>query len=455
MLATAGPLGAAGRLVAGGASMLPAAIGRAAQFLINATPAASTTGRVAQLATQGAGLGAAQAGLTSGGYDEPTMDQIAQGAVSGAIAGPVIGGLTRGVDAARGYIGGIRPDVADLANVARSYGVTPPVSAMTSNDKLKMALDALQKLPGTGADAGALVKQRQFQGALTNEMGSTADRLGPATMKETATRLSDRYNNLYAASPPIEGGKPLTDATTDVAADAAKFLVGDQEGAMAHVGNAMQKIHAAFQSGPLDPKAYKALMGANDGTLARIEDAAPSAAQPYLERMRDAVRDRFAASAGPDAAAELKDIDRQWRVMKTVQPLSAASTLGDIGPGSVLQRAINVSNQFDGSTNGIAYTGGGPLGDLGRVGKQFFGHIPDSGTAARLQGYDFAKHPIATTIAAIPGILAGRPLQMWNNSPTIAGRMIDTSLGGPRPDISRASPPGLLGLLDYERGQGP
>ena len=216
--------------------------------------------------------------------------------------------------------------------------------------------------------------------------------------------------------------------------------------------NAITNVANAFSGGSLDPQADQALMGANDGTLARIENVAPSAAQEYpLAQIRQAVQDRFSASAGPDAAATLKNLDSQWRAMKTVQPLAAKSTMGDIGPGGLMQPTVTTSNRFDGSTGGIAYTGGGPMGDLARVGKQFFGSIPDSGTAGRLQAYDLAKNPISTGIMAIPGMTVGRVAQIWANSPRIAGRMIDTSLGGPRPDIGRAIPYGLLGPIDSQR----
>ena len=451
-LATAGPIGIAGRAVAAGAGMIGPTVQAAARFLTGAAPAENFLPRTAQLALTGAGTGASQAALTSGGYDQSTGEQIGTGAATGAVLGPVIGGATKLLDASRGYAGfDVRPEVADLADTARGYGVTPPVTSLTTNPFLRQVFDALQKLPFSGADAGALAKQRQFQSGLTGYMGSTADTLGPAVMKETADRLSGRYNRLYASAPPITGGAPLINDIANVGTDAAQFLVGDQAGAMAHVGNAIQKVTDAFHGGSLDPQAYKSLMGANDGTLARIEDAAPSAAQPYLQKIRDAVQDRFAASAGPDAAAELRDLDRQWRVMKTVQPLAAVSTLGDISPGGLMQKVINASNQFDGSTSGVAYTGGGPLGDLGRIGKQFFGHIPDSGTAGRLQAYDMAKNPWST-LGMIPfGIGLGRPAQMWANSPRIAGRVIDTALGQPIPDITRAMPAGLLGALNYER----
>ena len=114
---------------------------------------------------------------------------MAQGAITGAAAGPVIGGLTKAVDLARGFYGGIRPEVAALADTARQYGVTPPVTSLTTNPFLRQVSDALQKLPFSGADAGALAKQRQFQSAWASRMGSTADNLTPATMKETADRL--------------------------------------------------------------------------------------------------------------------------------------------------------------------------------------------------------------------------------------------------------------------------
>jgi hypothetical protein len=456
---TALPVGAIGRGLAAGASMLPGAIGRAAQYLTSAIPAARAPGRAGQLALQGAGTGAVQSGLTSSASDLPLDEQMVEGGLTGALAGPAIGGLTRGVDMLRGYVGGVRPEVAALADVARQYGVTPPVTSLTTNPFLRQVSDALQKLPFSGADAGALAKQRQFQTALTREMGSTADNLSPATMKETADRLSDRYERLYANAPPITSGTPSTPGgptplVTDLAnvgTDAGQYLVGDQKGAMEHVGNAIRQVSDAFAGGSLDPRAYKSLMGANDGTLARIEEVAPSAAQPYLEKIRNLVKGRFAASAGPDAAAELKDIDRQWRVMKTVDPLSAASTLGDIGPGGVLQRVIDVSKRYDGSTGGVAYTGGGPLGDLGRVGKQFFGAIPDSGTAGRMQAYDLAKNPFGTVGMMPFGATLGRGMQAWSNSPRVAGRVIDTGLGGPRPDTGRLLPYGLLGPINSYR----
>ena len=450
-IATAGPVGRIGQLAAAGATAAPlTAIGNTARFLTGATPAATTGARALQLASQGAGIGGTQAALSSSGYDQSLPEQIGTGAVTGAVAGPVIGGLTKAVDVLRGYTGGINPDIARLAQTAKqTYGIDIPAPMLAQNPTLRLIIDQGSKLPFSGAFTDQLARQRQVQAAIAQEMGSTANQFGPAVMDATAGRLSRGYDTLYANAPPIRGGAPLTTDLANVGTDASRFLVGDPA---THVGNAIREVTDAFQGGALEPRAYKSLMGTRDGTLAQIENAAPSAAQPYLDRIRQAVQSRFAASAGPDAAQELRDLDRQWRAMKTVQPLAEKSNLGDIQVGGLRQQVINASHKFDGSTGGVAYTGGGPLGDLGRVGQQFFGSLPDSGTAARsaaLSGWKAA-------VAALPSLAVNTPLQAALRRPIVAQRMIDTSLGAPVPDISRAIPGvGLLGAVDYGRDRAP
>ena len=90
------------------------------------------------------------------------------------------------------------------------------------------------------------------------------------------------------------------------------------------------------------------------------------------------------------------------------------------------------------------------MGDIARGGKAFFGHIPESGTAPRLQAYDFARNPQAL-LGLIPGIALGRPIQRYVRGPGFSGRMIDTSLGGPTPDVGRYIPYGVLGPIDSQR----
>jgi hypothetical protein len=138
--------------------------------------------------------------------------------------------------------------------------------------------------------------------------------------------------------------------------------------------------------------------------------------------------------------------------MKTVQPLAAKSTTGDISLGGLQQQVINQSNKYDSSTGGVAYNPT-TMKTLGDIGKQFFGAMPESGTAPRAAALSIAEHPLSGLGLAIPG-LANNVLQRYLRSPTVSGRIIDTSLGGATPNIGRAIPYGLLGPIDYTRGGG-
>ena len=74
-----------------------------------------------------------------------------------------------------------------------------------------------------------------------------------------------------------------------------------------------------------------------------------------------------------------------------------------------------------------------PLPELGWIGKQFFGNIPESArTAPRTQAYSFAQHSDRHHDGFIPGMVFGLALlRSWLDNPNaVSGRVIDTSLGG-------------------------
>jgi hypothetical protein len=422
---TAGPVGIVGRGIGAAAWGLPAAV---------------------RLLLQGAGQGGTQAGMTASGYDEPTGEQVVRGAATGAVVGPVAGGLTAAIDKLRGFYGGIRPEIADLADKAWQRGINIPVNAMATNPQLKMFTNALRTLPGTGEDAAALARQRQFQGAVMREGGSVADTAGPAEMTAMRNRISDGYEAALNRVTAIPHGPQLINDLSGVGADATRFTDPATAG---YVGRAIREVHDAFGGGPITGAAYKSLT-ASDGPLARITAAAPEAARPYLTQINDALRQQLTRSAPPGTAADLIRLDREWRAMHTIRPLAEKSATGDIQPGGLLQSVINQSRKFDGPASGVAFSDEA-LPELGRIGKQFFGHIPESGTAPRTQAYSFAQHPLATATGFMPGMVFGRPLRAWLDNPTVSRRVIDTSLGGPVPDPGRAIPAVNLLGLDAQR----
>jgi hypothetical protein len=425
IVSTAGPVGMVGRGIGAATQALPAAV---------------------RLLLQGAAQGGTQAGMTASGYDESTGEQVARGALVGGVVGPVVGKLTGALDTLRGFYGGIRPEIAALADRAWQRGIQIPINSMTPNRQVKMFTNALRTLPGTGEDAAALARQRQFQGAMMREGGSTANTVGEAEMTAMRDQISKGYNTALGQVTAIPHGPQLVNDLAGVGANAARYT---DPGTMEFVGKAIREVHDAFGSGPITGAAYKSLT-ASDGALARIAAAAPEAASPYLAQINQALRQQLIRSSPPGTAADLIRLDKQWRAMHTIRPLAEGQTVGDIQPSALLRSATNQAKKFDGPVSGVAFNNE-PLTELGRIGKQFFGHIGDSGTAPRTQAYTFLRHPFSFTAGVLPGLAVGRPLRAWADSPTVSRRVIDTSLGGPRPDPDRAVPVFNLLGLDAQR----
>jgi hypothetical protein len=444
-LATLPLIGGAGALVGRAAAAIPGAAGKVAQAIAALQPAEGTIARGAQLAGQGATTGATQAALTSSASDQPVSDQIATGAITGGVAGPMLGGVTKAIDTLRGYAGGVQPAIAALADRARQMGIDVPITAMSSNPVLRIMADTLNKLPLSGVGASDLATHRAVQGALAREMGGSADTFGPAEWTGIKKNISDGFTNVTNQVPQVTGGNTLAGDLAAVGTDATRFLDPDTVG---HVGRAIREVGDAFKGGPITPQQYLSLT-ASDGPLAKIADAAPSAAQPYLSRIGQAVEDRLVASSPtPDIADQLRNLRYQYRIMKTVEPLVDKSTTGDISLGGLQQQVLNQQRKYGSLAGGKT----GTVGGLADIGKQFFGAMPESGTAPRAAAISLAEHPLSGA-ALLPFGVANRYLQQYLRSPTVSGRLIDTSLGGATPNIGRAIPYGLLGPIDAVRGE--
>ena len=92
--------------------------------------------------------------------------------------------------------------------------------------------------------------------------------------------------------------------------------------------------------------------------------------RPVGMQIKSALDDGFQASASPADQAALTQILRyQWRLMKTRAAAggesAGAPTL--IDPGEFASRVVAASRKLDGSTGGIAYTGDGTIGELGKI----------------------------------------------------------------------------------------
>jgi hypothetical protein len=157
------------------------------------------------------------------------------------------------------------------------------------------------------------------------------------------------------------------------------------------------KTMIGHNSGTIDGDAYQRLT--NSKSLLSKLERQNSNAGDMASNIRDAIDDAFARSAHPNDQAALQEARYQYRVMRTVDQLAAGSRGGDITPLGFMQKVKAASQKFDPPTGGLAYTGGGNIGELARIGT-LMRPAPQTGTADR---------------AMITALVAGGPAAVWAN----------------------------------------
>lgn len=396
--------------------------------------------RAAGGAVSGAVQGAGAAAATSSGSDAPIGNQLLGGALTGGIVGgalPAIGSAARGLlSTATGIGASVDPEIARLAGVARDMGIPVSAPQMSGNSLLRIANDQSSKLPFSGADGLASRQADGWNGALAKQMGETATRVTPDVMDAAATRIGATMNGV-AARTTIQADQPVLQDLQRIAGDAKQTLPASEQ---APINGQITSLLNQFVdgNGALDGKAYQALT-ARGAPLDRLGQSADPNLAFYGQQIRNAVDDAFQRSADPADQAALTEARGQWRAMKTIQPLVEKSPDGNLSPALLMGQVRSASNRFDGSTSGMAYTGGGPMGDLARIGQAFLKAPPDSGTAGRMMVNSLVggaplgavvagANPLALAAAPV-GLAANRLLGSALRSGFVANNAINSGLG--------------------------
>lgn len=471
-LVMGGPLMRAGRLVgagleATGATALPG-VARTLEYLSGGARAAPDAGTAASLATRGGSL-AAQGGAVGGATsaiesdpDKSLLPQIAQGVASGAIAAPAVGSAvsaaTLPLRAGFGLLPNmVRRTTAELADrLMNNHGIDLDPTQLTTNPTYRLFMDQAGKMPFSGAGGRIADARLQWQQALTREMGSapSQDGITHDVMDAAATRIGNGMDQI-ANRTTIQGGTPLLSDMATIASDIPRFGLTPQQ--ITPVRAQFRNILNAFQqgNGQINGQTYQNLVQTG-GPLDSVIQSQDPTVHAFGMRLKDALDSAFQRSASPDDAAALQQLRYQYRVMKTVQPLVEQKGLtGDVDPNALAARVRAQSARFDPSTGGLAYTGGGRLGDLAYGGQIFFGRTADSGTAARnvimagLLGGSAGTalaHP-ATLAAPAATLAANAVLQRAMRSPQVGEAMVQNSLRPPGPWVQRVTPGAVAGLL--------
>ncbi len=418
-----------------------------------ARPVASTLSNAASGGLQGAEAAA----INSGQSDQPLASQMVQGAALGAPIGAIPAAAGYAKNAISGASGILDPEIARVAQIARDqYGVQLKAPQLGLNPTLNYLNSTLKFIPGSGVGSDEAITQAQFQRAVAREMGENTDKIHGTTIAAALKRSGKVMNDVGArtdlnltSGPP--GVTPL-DQLADVEFAAQQPISGLNEGQIKQVQSHINKIQdiAAANGGVIPGDTYLKLIRQGDA-LDQLTRHESSTMAGFGSKIRNALDDALQASATPEDAAALQQARYQYKVAKTVEPLTARSdalggprpSIGDINP--VALRAAVLNPRAFGPDVTLNDWGRTPLWDLARIG-QYMREAPQSGTAPReaIQNalFSMGKLGVAGAMggagyagAEIPGILGGlaagmtvgRGASAALRSQALANRMINSS----------------------------
>lgn len=398
-----------------------------------ASPVVQTVGRALaqQPVTQ------AVAGATGGAVGEVT-DSPTAGLLTGALLPLAKGGVGA---AARSVTGsGVSQGDAALGQLARGkYNIDVTAPDLSRNQFYRNVYDQTGKLPFSGAGKAYDTKIGQWQGAIANEMGEpNTTAFTPDVMSRAKARIGQQFDDVATRTsiPSTETPTLLSDLQ-GILPDARQVLTeAELKPLELQIQNIAERIGQG--NGTISGDAYQALTR----TKAPL-DLAESSTNPnvahFAGKIRDALDDAFVRSAAPADQEALRQAKYQYRVMRTIDPLVAGSRDGSITPDAFMQKVLTASRRFDSPTGGMAYTGGGNIGELARIGK-LFRAAPQTGSADRAMvnfgtgvgvggsGLAALFHP--SVLLGVPATLtANRLLQAGLRSGPVAEQAINTALG--------------------------
>lgn len=403
----------------------------------------NVTGQIAQLALPGAGIakgaqvanvgtrllaggakGAiarAGAGSAAFGASQPVLTgetRLGNAAMSGA-AGAAGQGVVSGIGAlAQPAKAALSPAVAALAAKAEAAGIPIRMDQLSDSRFVKTLASTLERLPFTGAGAARTEQQQAFNRAVSRTFGEDTPAVTQDVYAGAKRRIGNEFERLSSQNS-LRMDDNLLARLAGVQDEVQRFGAADSSSA---VRNALEELLSKVDdAGNIPGKAYQSF----DSKLGKLTKAGGEKAL-YLGQVREAVRGAMDDSISAADKEAWQTARGQYRNLKTIRDLVAKEGAdGNISP-ALLAGRINSSNA---GKESMAMGGGGELGDLARIGRQFVRDpIPDSGTAGRLAaigalgtgGYALGVDPQAMLLAAAGGATGGRALTALLNSP--AGR---------------------------------
>ena len=367
----------------------------------SASPVAQTVGNVLtnNLGTQaiGAAAGPAAASIAKGVGLGGTGQAVAGtlGAMSPFLGVGALQGIRQGTSA---LLGSPTPEAAALADQAQQLGIPLKASQVSPSKVAKLVDSATSQVPLSGAGKFAEQQQTAFNQAVGRTIGADAPKITPPVFNAAKQRIGGEFDRLVGNANVPLSTQFLNDLQTHIQ-DAAHFEGAD---VASRIQGIAQRLVDQSQNDVIPGRVMKDV----DTRLGQVIASGGPASYP-LGKLQETLRDAMEQSAPPQDAQAWATARQQYRDLKTIEPLVAKSTTGDISPAALMGR-VTANNAGKAA---MARGSRGDLGSLARIGQQFLKEpIADSGTARRLAAFEGLK--------GIGAALAGAGLDHAMGSPT-------------------------------------
>lgn len=346
-----------------------------------------------QAAAAGAAIGASQP-ATSGAEKSLQAGVGAAGGVAGQ-------GISKGVSSLARGAKSLRPEVKDLATIARDkWGINVRNDQLVDSPKLNAVASVLEETAGTGATAAKENQQKQFNIALARTIGEASDNPLYA-MNQAQKRLSKAFEDT------LQNNRVLVDdefvsGMGEVVRQANKNLKPSEAGIIRNqVDDILSKVDA---DGRVDGQALYNIKRDLDQIGGRNSNEAIHAIDLKKELLAALNR-----SLGPDDAAKFTKVRTQYKNLLDLQKLKNRDAAGDISPARLGNSRAEFTDDLE---------------ELAAIAKTFLApKTGNSGTAVRMRS--------DTNILNIPvragelagGLTVGRLLNAGLESPAI-GRVL-------------------------------
>lgn len=393
----------------------------AAQPVVNALANQTLANPGLQVASTIGGSGAAGTVREQGGGAGAQL-------VAGLVGGIAPAAVRVGAPAVAGSIlsGTVPEQRAQLARQALDRGIELTPAQLSDSRFLKFAQSALRSVPFTGAAKRSERQVAQFNKAVANAIGESADNVDSQVYARAKERQSELFNELTSRNA-INVDDKMLRSIENISNNA-----NVNRDAKAAIEDALEYLYSQSTTGPkgvvIPGRAYQEL----DSTLGQLKKAGGSQSY-YIGQLQDAIRAGMDRSISPQDAQAWRQLRREYGNRKTIAPLVAAAGDEGISPGRVLAAASNNAASKEAMASGTR----GELGTLGNIGR-LMREPPSSGTAERvfvgsLFGGAGLANPAIAALSATAAQLASRGL----DSRTIARMMIQENPGLSAADAER------------------